>query len=230
MQDGLVSVITPAYNCAQFIGKTIESVQAQTYDNWEMLIVDDCSTDNTREVIESYSKEDPRVRYICLDENSGAAVARTESMKAAQGEFMAFLDSDDMWKPEKLDKQLAFMCEQGRAFSCTAYEQVDEQGNTLGKVIKTIPRTSYNRLLLDCPVGNSTVMYNVRKMLKKEPYIWGMPDILAEYRVREGSISHNKLDLVKYHWMLYRDIEHLSVIRSIFHIVVWGFIKVLHIK
>lgn len=250
MQDGLVSVITPAYNCAKYIGKTIESVQAQTYGNWEMIIVDDCSTDNTREVVESYSREDSRVHYICLDDNSGAAVARTESMKAAEGEYMAFLDSDDMWKPEKLDKQLAFMREHSCVFSCTAYEQVDEQGNPLGKVIKTIPRTSYNRLLFDCPVGNSTVMYNVRQMgkfevpnirkrnddalwlqmLKKEPYIWGMPDILAEYRVREGSISHNKLDLVKYHWMLYRDIEHLSVIRSIFHIGVWGFIKVLHIK
>lgn len=250
MQDGLVSVITPAYNCAKYIGKTIESVQAQTYGNWEMVIVDDCSTDNTREVVESYSKNDFRVRYICLDKNSGAAVARTESMKAAKGEYMAFLDSDDMWKPEKLAKQLAFMREEGHPFSCTAYEQVDEQGNPLGKVIKTIRRTSYNRLLLDCPVGNSTVMYSVRamgkfevpnirkrnddalwlQMLKKEPYIWGMPEILAEYRVREGSISHNKFDLVKYHWMLYRDIEHLSVIRSIFHIGVWGFIKVLRIK
>lgn len=250
MKDGLVSVITPAYNCAKYIGKTIESVQAQTYDNWEMVIVDDCSTDNTREVVESYSKDDPRVRYICLNENSGAAVARTESMKAAQGDFMAFLDSDDMWKPEKLAKQLAFMREEGHPFSCTAYEQVDEQGNPLGKVIKTIPRTSYNRLLFDCPVGNSTVMYSVRKMgkfevpnirkrnddalwlqmLKKEPYIWGMPNVLAEYRVREGSISHNKFDLVKYHWMLYRDIEHLSVFRSVFHIGVWGVIKIFGIK
>ncbi|MGO5296045.1 glycosyltransferase family 2 protein [Collinsella sp. LCP21S3_A9] len=250
MRDGLVSVITPAYNCAQFIGKTIESVQAQTYGNWEMVIVDDCSTDNTREVVESYSKNDFRVRYICLDKNSGAAVARTESMKAAKGEYMAFLDSDDMWKPEKLAKQLAFMREEGHPFSCTAYEQVDEQGNPLGKVIKTIRRTSYNRLLLDCPVGNSTVMYSVRamgkfevpnirkrnddalwlQMLKKEPYIWGMPEILSEYRVREGSISHNKFDLVKYHWKLYREIEHLGIARSSFHIAIWGFIKLLHIK
>ena len=250
MRDGLVSVITPAHNCAKYIGKTIESVQAQSYTDWEMVIVDDRSTDNTREVVETYAAKDSRVRYMCLDENSGAAVARTEAMKAAQGEYMAFLDSDDMWKPEKLEKQLAFMREGCHAFSCTAYEQVDEQGRPLEKVIKTIPRTNYNRLLLDCPVGNSTVMYNVREMgkfevpnirkrnddalwlqmLKKEPYIWGMSDVLAEYRVREGSISHNKLDLVKYHWKLYREIEHLSVVRSVFHIAVWGFIKVLHIK
>ena len=117
-------------------------------------------------------------------------------------------------------------------------------------MIKTIPRTNYNRLLLDCPVGNSTVMYSVREMgkfevpnirkrnddalwlqmLKKEPCIWGMPDVLAEYRVREGSISHNKFDLVKYHWKLYREIEHLSVVSSAFHIAVWVFIMVLHIK
>ena len=250
MRDGLVSVITPAYNCAKFIGDTIESVQAQTYADWEMVIVDDCSTDDTRQVVEAYAAHDLRVRYLCLPENSGAAVARTEAMRAADGEYMAFLDSDDMWKQEKLERQLAFMRQGGHAFSCTAYEQVDEQGEPLGRVIKTIPRTSYNRLLLDCPVGNSTVMYSVREMgkfdvpnirkrnddalwlqmLKKEPYIWGMPDVLAEYRVREGSISYNKLDLVKYHWKLYRDIEHLGVLRSAFHIGVWSLIKVLHIK
>lgn len=250
MVDGLVSVITPAYNCAKFIGETIESVQAQTYGDWEMVVVDDRSTDDTRQVVEAYVAADPRVRYLCLPENSGAAAARTEAMRMAEGEYMAFLDSDDLWKPEKLERQLTFMRQGRHAFSCTAYEQVDEQGKPLGRVIKTIPRTSYNRLLLDCPVGNSTVMYSVREMgkfevpsirkrnddalwlqmLKKEQYIWGIPDVLAEYRVREGSISHNKLDLVKYHWKLYRDIEHLGVLRSAFHIGVWGLIKVFRIK
>lgn len=246
----LVSVITPTYNCAAFIGRTIESVQAQTYENWEMIIVDDRSKDNTREVVEKYMFSDKRIKYICLEKNSGAAVARTRAMKEAAGEYMAFLDSDDLWKPDKLEKQLEYMKKNKINFSCTAYEQIDEGGKSLGKIIKTVKRTSYNRLLFDCPVGNSTVMYNVNAMgkfevpnirkrnddalwltmLKKEKYIYGMPDVLMEYRVRQNSISSNKLSLIKYHWQLYRDIEHLSVPRSVFHVCWWGIIKVLKIK
>ena len=163
---------------------------------------------------------------------------------------MAFLDSDDIWLPEKLEKQLDFMEKTGYAFTCTAYEQIDEDDKLMGKTIKTVVKTDYNRLLLDCPVGNSTVMYNVEKMgkfevpnirkrnddalwlamLKKEKYIWGMPDVLMRYRVRENSISSNKFQLIKYHWILYRKIEHLSVLRSVFHISYWCVIKALRIK
>ena len=250
MIKGLVSVITTTYNCGRFIAETIESIQAQTYENWEMCIVDDCSTDDTKAVVEGYMANDSRIKYYCLPENSGAAVARTKAMELAQGEYMAFCDSDDLWLPEKLERQLAFMEETGFAFTCTAYEQIDEEGNSLNRVIKTIDKTDYNRLLLDCPVGNSTVMYNVgvmgkfqvpniRKrnddalwltMLKKEKYIRGMKDMLMRYRIRSNSISSNKLKVIKYHWILYRDIEHLSVLRSVFHICWWCFLKVFHIK
>ncbi len=250
MIDGLVSVITPAYNCADFIGKTIESVVSQTYTNWEMIIVDDCSTDNTEDVVKKYSENDSRIKYYCLARNSGAAAARTEAMRRAVGEYMAFLDSDDLWLPGKLEKQLGFMKNNGCAFSCTEYEQVDENGKSNGRIIKTVKKTDYNRLLLDCPVGNSTVMYNVRKMgkfevpdirkrnddalwlkmLKKEKYIYGMPEVLSQYRIRENSISSNKFKLIKYHWILYRDIEHLSVFRSAFHVCWWCFLKVFKIK
>lgn len=250
MIQGLVSVITPTYNCGRFIAETIEAVQAQTYENWEMCIVDDCSTDDTKAVVEGYMAGDSRIKYYCLPENSGAAVARTKAMELAQGEYMAFCDSDDLWLPEKLERQLAFMAQTGYAFTCTAYEQIDEEGNSLNRVIKTVDKTDYNRLLLDCPVGNSTVMYNVgvmgkfqvpniRKrnddalwltMLKKEKYIRGMPDMLMRYRIRRNSISSNKLKVIKYHWILYRDIEHLSVFRSVFHICWWCFLKVFHIK
>ncbi len=246
----LVSVITPTYNCGAFIGKTIESVQAQTYTDWEMVIVDDCSADNTREVVERYVEKDRRIHYHILPENSGAAVARTKAMQLAKGNFMAFLDSDDLWMPDKLQRQLDFMQKNGYAFTCTAYEQIDEDGNLLNKTIKTVQKTNYNRLLLDCPVGNSTVMYNVdaigkfevpniRKrnddalwlaMLKKERYIYGMPDVLMQYRIRKNSISSNKLQLIKYHWILYREIEHLNVFRSVFHICWWGLLKVFKIK
>ncbi len=250
MTEKLVSIITPTYNCAKFIARTLDSVQAQTYQNWEMIIVDDQSKDNTKEIVEGYIKDDPRIKYHLLDVNSGAAVARTTAMKLAQGSYMAFLDSDDIWMPDKLERQIQWMEENGYAFSCTAYEQIDEEDNPLGKTIKTIKKTDYNRLLLDCPVGNSTVMYsvenmgkfevpNIRKrnddalwlqMLKKEKYIWGMSDVLMRYRIRQNSISSNKFSVIKYHWILYREIEHLSVIRSIFHICYWCVIKLLKIK
>ena len=250
MEKGLVSIIMPTYNCGRFITETIESTQAQTYENWEIEIVDDCSKDDTKEIVEALIAKDPRIHYHCLETNSGAAVAGTEAMKLARGEYMAFCDSDDLWMPDKLERQLAFMNENGYAFSCTAYEQIDEESNSLDRVIKTVKKTDYNRLLLDCPVGNSTVMYNVgmmgkfevpniRKrnddalwltMLKKEKYIWGMPDVLMRYRIRKNSISSNKLSVIKYHWILYREIEHLSVLRSLFHIGFWCFLKVFKIK
>ena len=250
MTDKLVSIITPTYNCGKFIGRTIESVLAQTYKDWEMIIVDDRSTDDTKSIVEKYAVRDDRIKYCLLEQNSGAAVARTTAMKMAAGAYMAFLDSDDIWLPEKLEKQLDFMEKTGYAFTCTAYEQIDEHDKLMGKTIKTVVKTDYNRLLLDCPVGNSTVMYNVEKMgkfevpnirkrnddalwlamLKKEKYIWGMPDVLMRYRVRENSISSNKFQLIKYHWILYRKIEHLSVLRSVFHISYWCVIKALRIK
>ena len=250
MTKDLVSIITPTYNCGPFIAETIASAQAQTYTNWEMIIVDDCSTDNTREIVEEIAEQDARVKYYCLEENSGAAVARTRAMEIAEGEYMAFLDSDDLWMPEKLETQIAFMRDNGYAFSCTAYEQIDEDSNPLGRVIKTVRKTDYNRLLLDCPVGNSSVMYsvelmgkfevpNIRKrnddalwlqMLKKERSIYGMPTVLMRYRIRQNSISSNKFKVIKYHWILYREIEHLSVLRSAFHIFWWCVIKILRIK
>ncbi len=248
--EKLVSIITPTYNCGKFIARTLDCVQAQTYQNWEMIIVDDRSQDDTRAIVESYMAKDPRIQYHLLEVNSGAAVARTTAMELAKGSYMAFLDSDDIWMPDKLERQIRWMEENGHAFSCTAYEQIDEEDNLLGRTVKTVIKTDYNRLLLDCPVGNSTVMYDVEKMgkfrvpdirkrnddalwlqmLKKEKYIWGMPDVLMRYRIRQNSISSNKFKVIKYHWILYRDIEHLSVIRSAFHIFWWCLIKVLKIK
>lgn len=248
MDNELVSIIMPTYNCAKFIGETIKSVIAQTYSNFELIIVDDCSKDNTKDVVNSF--DDERIKYYQLEKNSGAAVARTTAMNMAKGKYMAFLDSDDLWMENKLEHQLKFMKDNNYNITCTAYEQVNEDGESLNKVIKTKKKADYNRILLDCPVGNSTVMYNVEalgkfevpnirkrnddalwlQMLKKEKYIYGMDEVLAKYRIRSNSISSNKLSLIKYHWQLYRDIEHLSVIRSVFHICWWGVIKVLHIK
>lgn len=245
----LVSIIMPTYNCGAFIEETIKSVLNQTYDDWELIITDDCSSDNTKDVVSKYLK-DKRIKYNRFSKNSGPAAARNNSMKLAVGEYMAFLDSDDLWETNKLEKQLAFMKENDFNFTCTAYEQIDENGNSLNKIINPKTKANYNRILLDCPVGNSTVMYNVSKLgkfevpnirkrnddalwlqiLKKEKYIYGTNDVLMKYRVRSNSVSSNKLSLIKYHWQLYREIEHLSIIRSCFHIGYWCFIKVFHLK
>ena len=163
---------------------------------------------------------------------------------------MAFLDSDDLWMPDKLKLQLDFMKSNGYAFTCTSYEQISEDSEPTGRIVRSVPKTDRRRLLLDCPVGNSTVMYDVSamgkfevpdirkrnddalwlRMLRKEKYIRGMPDVLMRYRIRGGSISGNKLALVKYHWILYRKIERMNVFSSVFHICWWGFLKVFRIK
>lgn len=202
MED-LVSIITPTYNCGKFINETIKSVLNQTYKNWEMIIVDDCSIDDTEKVVLKFNDE--RIKYHKLKTNSGAAVARTEAMQLAKGSYMAFLDSDDIWTEDKLEKQINFMKKNNYAFTCTSYEQIDENGNSLNKIINSVEKCSYNRLLLDCPVGNSTVMYDIKKMgkfevpnirkrnddalwlqmLKKEKYIYGFNSVLMKYRIRK---------------------------------------------
>lgn len=246
----LVSIITPTYNCAKFIIETIKSVQSQTYTNWEMIIVDDCSTDNTQEYVLKIAKSDKRIRYYKLEKNSGAAAARNLAMELASGTYIAFLDSDDLWSKQKLEKQIEFMQNNNYLFTCTSYEHMNEYGKILNKTIKSKKKCGYNRLLLDCPIGNSTVMYNAEKMgkfkvpnikkrnddalwltmLKKEKYIYGLDINLMKYRIRKDSISSNKLKLIKYHWILYRQIEHLSILRSLFHIIYWCMLKVLKIK
>ena len=157
----LVSIIMPTYNCAKFIAESIDSVIAQTYTNWELIIVDDCSTDNTKEILTSYLQKYPNIHYTFLTENSGPAVARTEALKQAKGDYIAFLDSDDIWCPEKLSKQIVFMKENNIAFSCTGYEQIEENGKS--KKIAIIPpeKNDYTTMLrLANSIGNLTVMYD----------------------------------------------------------------------
>jgi len=246
----LVSIITPAYNCAKYISATVISVLKQDYNNWELIIIDDFSTDNTKEIIQEFVEKDKRIKYFLLESNYGTATARNKGIEQANGHYIAFLDSDDLWVENKLSNQIKFMESNTYAFTCTDYEQINEEGQLLNKRIKTKSKTNYNGVLLSCPVGNSTVIYDVSKLgkfkipnirkrnddalwlqiLKKEKYIYGLGEVLMYYRVRHNSISSNKFKLIKYHWKLYRDIERLSIIRSIFHICCWIFLKALKIK
>lgn len=236
----LVSIIMPAYNCADFIGNAIESVIAQTYQNWELIIIDDCSTDNTLQIIKNYLRKDSRIKYYKLSRNSGAAVARNKAIDMANGKYMAFLDSDDVWFPEKLTKQIEFMKENGYNFTCTSYTKIDEQGKDLNRIIKARKKSDYDGVLKTCP-GNSTVVYDVEKLgkfkspdikkrndyvmwlqvIKKGKYLYGLEEPLSSHRIRTNSISSNKFNLVGYHWKVYRSIEKLSLLKSIYLVLYW---------
>lgn len=238
MKDGLVSIIMPAYNSEKYIGETIESVLAQTYQNWELLIVDDCSTDNTPNIVRSYLAKDSRVKYYRLSQNLGAAAARNKAMYEATGEYMAFLDSDDLWYKEKLQKQTDFMNQEKINFSYTSYERIEECSNKLPHRVICPKQTSYEKLLLGNTIGNSTAMYSVKslgkfniplirkrndyalwlRILKKEKYAVGISDVLMKYRVRGDSLSSNKIELLKYNWQLYRNIEELNMLKSLFYL------------
>lgn len=236
MEDyGLVSIITPTYNCGKFISETIESVLSQTYKNWELIISDDCSTDNTEEIIKPYLERDSRIKYICNEHNSGAAITRNAAIRKANGKWIAFLDSDDLWLPEKLERQLKFMAENNYHFSCTESISFDEDANIAeNKEIKPKHITKLG-LKLYCWVGCLSAMYDsevtgliqIADIKKNNDYaIWlkvikncdcySLPEALTLYRVRTSSISHvgSKTKLIKHHYKLWRESENVSVLGS----------------
>ena len=243
----LVSVIMPTYNCGKYIADSIDSVIAQTVTDWEIRIVDDCSTDDTCEVLQPYMEKYKNIHYYRLPENGGPALARTEAIKRAEGKYCAFLDSDDLWAEDKLEKQISFMERTGADFSCTAYRLMDEDGKDLHTVMVPPEKTSYQKCIrLSNPIGNLTSMYDqealgkfevpvIRKrndfalwlqILKKTQYCYGMEDVLGTYRMgRAGSVSHNKLAQAKYHYQLYHEIEGHNIVRSIYELGCWAFVK-----
>lgn len=247
VHKGLVSIIMPSYNTAAFIAESIRSVLSQTYANWELLIVDDCSTDATDEVIASFLS-DPRICYLKNERNSGAAVTRNRAIREAKGEWIAFLDSDDMWMPEKLERQLAFMEEHGYRFSCTNCEVIGENSEPLGRVYKSPRRVTRYGLHLYNWLSCLTVMYHaptagvvqIADIKKRNDYaLWlkvsrscdcyCLDEILAQYRVRQSSVSHDKLKkLIRAHYEMFRKSEEhgvlLSLILTVLNIV-FGVVK-----
>ena len=243
-----VSIVTPSYNSEAYIGKTIESVLAQTYTNWEMIIVDDCSTDSTREIVRSYQEKDPRIRLLIQETNQGAGAARTRAMREAAGRFIAYLDADDIWKPEKLMKQVRFMLKKGCGFSCTSYEVIDNEGRKLNKEIHMLPRFDYvgfltNNLLQTVGImadmkivdRELLVMPDIRRrqdaatwlqVLRAGHDCYGIYEVLAEYRRSNNSLSSNKLKAVSGVWKMYRDIEKLSFFFSCYCFVRYALLAV----
>lgn len=244
----LVSVIMPTYNCGKYIAESIESVIHQTISDWEIEIVDDCSSDNTYDVLKPYLKEYENIHYYKLEKNSGPAVARSEAIRRARGKYCAFLDSDDLWLPNKLEKQIRFMEDNDIDFSCTGYYRIKENGDNLNIALFPPRKTNYRKcIFLGNPIGNLTVIYNQEilgkfevpnirkrndfalwlKILKKTKYCYGLEDVLAKYRTgRSESVSANKIKQIRYHWHLYRNIEKHCIIRSAYEVLCWIFVKV----
>ena len=246
MQTDLVSIIMPSYNSEKFISKTIESVINQTYERWEIIIVDDCSPDNSNQIIEKYCKNDSRIKLIKLEQNSGPAVARNRAIEEAKGRYIAFLDADDLWLPEKLEKQLEFMQKNNMAFTYSGYKLVDEDDNALGVFIPRKELT-YEDILKTNDIGCLTAIYDVQKLgkiympniLKRQDYgLWlkilkqigktkGIVEPLAVYRIRKNSVSSNKLKAAKYQWKIYREVEKLNIFISSYYFIhyIWNGVK-----
>ena len=243
-----VTVVTPTWNSAKYICETIASVQAQTYQNWEMIIVDDCSTDNTVELVKDIVKKDSRIRLIEQNENQGAAIARNIAVQNGTGRYVAYLDSDDRWKPKKLERQIQFMLNKDCGFSCTSYEVIDSAGKSLNKIIHMLDKVDYRRFLTNNllqTVGIMVDTYKVDKRYLEMPNIrrrqdaatWmqilkagypccGMHEVLAEYRRTPKSLSSNKFKAVIGTWKLYREIEKLPFLFSCYCFIRYAFLAV----
>lgn len=230
------SIIIPAFNAEQHIAESIQSVIQQTDPDWELLITDDCSTDSTADIINIFAQKDPRIRYFKNDTNSGAAASRNHSIKNASGRFIAFLDSDDRWTADKLEKQISFMTKNNFPLSYTDYWITDSTGKIQRK--RSIPKKiNYSKLLKTNYIGCLTAVYDSHilgkqymplikkrqdyglwlKILKLTRFAYGLDEPLAFYRVHKGSLSANKLDAAKYTWKLYRNVEKLNIIKSAYY-------------
>lgn len=237
MVNELVSIITPVYNNSEFIKQTIESVQKQTYKNWEMIIVDDCSTDRTPELIKKISQKDDRIKYIKLENNSGAAIARNKALSESRGRFIAYLDADDLWEKNKIQNQIDFMLAHDYAFVCSNYEKIDIN-NKIIKQVKIPKEINYKLFLRNTIIQTVGVMIDSRKtgrellimpnvrrrqdaatwcqLLKSGFNCYGVPEFLSYYRVVPNSLSSNKIKAIKGTWFLYRKIEKLSLVNACF--------------
>lgn len=243
LKTELVSIITPSFNTANFIGLTIESVLAQTYQNWEMIIVDDASTDNSKGVIGSYASRDSRIKPVFLTENKGQGNARNIATEKAIGRFITFLDSDDILVSTKIEKHVQFMLSQKAVFSHTSYGFIDENGNTILKpfYVSNHPVT-FTNLLKRTEISCLTAMYDSQSigkryminLRKKQDYeLWlrilkeghlsvPLNEVLAYYRQRKSSTTNNKKKLIKLHYYFLRDTMNFSVFKSLYYTIMWG--------
>ena len=250
MKQGLVSIITPMYKGAAFVGETIESVLAQTYPDWEMIIVDDCSPDDGAgiAVVRTYAAQDPRIRLIESKENRGSSGARNISLQVANGQYIALLDADDLWHPEYLRRQLDFLHDRQAALVFASYRRIDE--HTKEEILRPfiVPeRVNHKSLLKTNPIFPSAALYDCTKcekqlfnevwgsmrddyiyflnMLKRVDYAYGNQEILVDYRIRKSSVTGDKKKVIIPQWRVLRYAEKLSFLACIYYICCWAVIS-----
>lgn len=240
MKD-LVSIIVPVYNAEAYIESTIAMVKEQTYTKWELILVNDCSADNSAKIIEPFLGE--QIQLISKKTNEGAAKARNTGLDAARGRYIAFLDADDLWHPEKLQKEMAYMKEKGAAFVFTAYEFGDQYGRGTGKIVHVPEKFTYKEALKRTIIFTTTVLFDTEKMDKALIYMpdvksedtatwwnilrhgvtaYGLDENLAVYRRPAKSLSSNKLEAIKRIWHLYRKVERLPLLYSAYCFLCWA--------
>lgn len=245
----MISIITPLYNAEQFIAKTYESVMNQTYVNWEWIIIDDRSTDDSLKLIRQLAKDDLRVQISQNEKNLGSGKTRNLAIRMAKGNIIAFLDSDDTWHPEKLERHVKFMLDQNIAFSHTSYGYLDEKGNKLKSTFHVSPRpVSYHDLLKRTEISCLTAMYNadmigkfyMSEHMRKQDYaLWlsilkagyksyGLDEELAYYRQRAGSATSAKSKLIKKHFIFLKETQNMNALQALYYTLHWlanGFIR-----
>lgn len=238
-----VSIIIPVYNAEKYIRDTVASVQAQTYTNWEIWLIEDSSEDGSRQVLEELAAQDSERIHAFFKENEGAAKARNFGLAKATGRYIAYLDADDLWSPEKLEKQLKYMEENQAAFCFTGYEFANEDGEGTGKVVRVPKTITYKEALKNTTIFTSTVIFDTEKIAKEnlempdikseDTALWfkvlrtglvayGLDENLVRYRRVGGSLSSNKLEALRRIWNLYRKSEHLSIPYSAYNFFFWA--------
>jgi glycosyltransferase involved in cell wall biosynthesis len=246
--NALVSIITPSYNSAKFIAETIQSVQNQTYPNWEMIIVDDGSSDETDNVVLSIIQNDNRIQFHKLSQNSGPAVARNTGIKKASGYYMTFIDADDIWFPTFIENNIKTIQKTGIPFVFSSYRRANEQLEFVYSDFIVPHKVSYTDILKSNSISCLTAFLDIKKLGKKYmplirkrqdmglwlnylkviPFAHGIQETQAIYRIRENSLSRKKSDLIKYQWQFYREVEKLNIFQSAYYMLHWmyrGFMK-----
>ena len=240
-----VSVIIPVYNVRNYILETVDSVRRQTYTDWELVLVEDGSTDGTAQLLQSYLEQlqDDRIRLVVLAQNGGAAAARNRGVELSEGRYVTYLDADDLWEPQKLERELAFIREKQAGFVFTGYEFADETGKGLGKVVHVPQTLRYRQALKNTTIFTSTVMFDttiVPKALLQMPLVksedtalwwkvlrqgymaYGLDENLVRYRRVGRTLSSNKFKAIRRIWNLYRNVEGLSLPASAWNFCFWA--------
>ena len=244
----LVSIITPAYNSAKFIAETIQSVQNQTHQIWEMLIVDDGSSDATEAIVQSFLDKDKRIKFYKLALNSGPAVARNTAIEKASGDFMTFIDADDIWFPTFIENSIKTIQETKIPFVFSSYKRSNEHMEFVYSDFIVPQKVSYSDILKSNSISCLTAFVDVKTLGKKYmplirkrqdmglwlnylkviPFAYGIQETQAIYRIRQNSLSRKKSDLIKYQWQFYREVEKLHIFQASYYMMHWmyrGFMK-----